>query len=118
MAVELTPAAAGARVEDDVFFEIAAVVEEVEAWATDTLDGVLTCDRDHHRWGRLALSLFGGGEPSRGRFYANGGVESLHFALDIVRRRVGGDSIEDKTSPPFTDKRASNRELGCLESLL
>jgi hypothetical protein len=31
MAVELKLAAAGARAEDDVFFEIAAVVEEVEA---------------------------------------------------------------------------------------
>jgi hypothetical protein len=29
--VELAPAAAGARTKDDVFFEVAAVVEEVEA---------------------------------------------------------------------------------------
>jgi hypothetical protein len=49
VAVELALAAARPRTEDDVFFEIAAVVEEVEARATDALDGVLTCDRDHHR---------------------------------------------------------------------
>jgi hypothetical protein len=52
VAVELAPAAVGARAEDDVFFEIAAVVEEVEARATDALDGVLTSDRDRIEYKR------------------------------------------------------------------
>jgi hypothetical protein len=49
VSVELELAAASARSKGDVFFEVAAVVEEVEARATDALDGVLTSDRDHHR---------------------------------------------------------------------
>jgi Flp pilus assembly protein TadB len=49
VSVELALAAASARTKGDVFFEVAAVVEEVEARATDALDGVLTSDRDHHR---------------------------------------------------------------------
>jgi hypothetical protein len=41
---------------------------------------------------------------------ANGRIKGSYFALDVV----GGDSIEDKASPPLTDTRASNRELVCL----
>jgi hypothetical protein len=49
MSVELAPAKAGARTKGDVVFEVATVVEEVEARAADALDGVLTGDRDHDR---------------------------------------------------------------------
>jgi hypothetical protein len=49
MSVELAPATAGARTEGDVVFQVATVVEEVEARAADALDGVLTGDRDRHR---------------------------------------------------------------------
>jgi hypothetical protein len=49
MSVELAPGTAGARTKGDVVFEVATVVEEVEARAADALDGVLTGDRYHHR---------------------------------------------------------------------
>jgi hypothetical protein len=45
---------------------------------------------------------------------ANGRIKGSYFALDVFRRCIGGDSIEDKASPPLTDKRANNRELVCL----
>jgi hypothetical protein len=60
------------------------------------------------------MSSFGGSEPTWGRSEANGGIEGSHFALDVFRRGIGGNFIENKTRAPFTDKRASNRELVCL----
>jgi hypothetical protein len=49
MSIELAPATAGARTKGDIFFEVATVVEEIEAGATDALDGVFTSEGDNHR---------------------------------------------------------------------
>jgi hypothetical protein len=118
MSIELAPATAGARTKGDIFFEVATVVEEIEAGATDALDGVFTSEGDNHRWGLPAFSLVGGGEPSRGQSEANVRIEGSQFALDFLRRCLSGDSIEDKPSPSLTDERASEREPVRLESLL
>jgi hypothetical protein len=65
VAIELALAAASAKPESEVIIEVAVVVEKIEAVATDALEGVLSCEGDHHRRRCLAVSLFGCREPSR-----------------------------------------------------